>query len=89
MKQQESPQQIQVHLVERTFRWPIQLADYDCKAVLSEAECVELQRKLGHPHKTITKSTKAILERLIHPIHDALMVFKPSQQPSDQTRHAV
>lgn len=89
MNQSEASQQIHLDRNEQAFRWPIQLSDYDRRAALSEAERVELQRKLGSPHKTITKSTRAILERLIHPIHDALMVFKPSQSPYDQTIRAM
>jgi integrase len=89
MKQQESPQPMQARLVERAFRWPIQLADYDCNAVLSEVERMELQRIFGNPHKIIRQSTRTILHRLLQPIQDALFVLKVTQNPREQTIRAL
>jgi integrase len=83
MKQQESSQQM--HHIEQDFRWPIQLADDDQRATLSDAERVELQRKLGTPHKTIRQSTRDILQQLLHPLQDALAVLKPTRSTCDQT----
>ncbi len=56
-----------------TWNWPFDLADYDRDPALSQAERNELDRLMGQQAVwQIRKPSKAILQRLLHPIEDVM-----------------
>ena len=67
------------------WRWPINLAMYDRTPSLSEAERSELNRRLGQGMLQIRQPSKAILHRLVRPIHDALLLVHPTRSIYNNT----
>ncbi len=71
------------------WRWPINLAIYDRTPSLSEAERSELNRRLGQGMLQIRQPSKAILHRLVRPIHDALVLVRPTASIYNNTIHLM
>jgi len=67
------------------WRWPIDLAVHDRTPSLSEAERSELDRRLGQGMLQIRGPSKAILHRLVRPLHDALILVHPTPSSYNKT----
>ncbi len=68
-----------------TWHWPINLATYDHTPSLSEAERSELDRCFGQGMFQIRGPSKAILHRLVRPLHDVLMLVHPTPSIYNKT----
>jgi integrase len=55
-----------------TWQWPLNLDNYDRTPVLSEAERVEIDRRLHDPLGQLHKRTKTVIRRLLLPLYDVL-----------------
>jgi integrase len=67
--------------------WPIDPESYDRNPALSEAERVELHRRLQYTgHKSsLNRYARATLHRLLQPLDDALALVKPTRKAYDET----
>jgi integrase len=67
--------------------WPITLDLYDCTALLSEGERIELARRLAVAHIPLRRNTWGGLQRLLQPLYDVLVqIGEPRPIRSDVIR---
>ena len=77
-------QQMHLHQWEPdSWCWPINVAEYDRSPALSEMERSALEGVLSQSHGQIRKPTKAVLDRLVRPIYDALTYMNVSLERRD------
>ncbi len=76
-----------LHLPGQSTAWrePIDLALYDRTPSLSEAERSELDRCLGQGMLQRRGPSKAILHRLVRPLHDVLILVHPTPSSYNKT----
>src|SRR5947209_8875849 len=74
-----------------TWPWPLQLSHYDRAPLLSTQERAAIQAYLDASPRKMSASIRALLQRLLQPLHDALVYvgFPPPAGYYSQSRRVM